>query len=261
MKNYEDINRDTWNDRTVTHFNSDFYDVKGFIEGNNSLKPTEMDLLGDVKGKSVLHLQCHFGQDTLSIARMGALVTGVDLSDQAIAKADYLAKKIGVDANFVCCNVLDTDKYINEKFDIVFTSYGTIGWLPELGRWGENIKNLLKPGGKFVFVEFHPVVWMFDDDFKHIQYSYFNRETIITEGDPTYTDGDHKTLEEHSWNHSLSDVFAAMESNDLQVTHFNEFDYSMVDCFANCIKAETGFHIKGLEGKIPMVYCLVAEHK
>ena len=117
-------------------------------------------------------IQFHFG-------RLGANVTGVDLSDKAIESANNLAKEANIDATFICCDIYDLPKHLNEKFDIVFTSYGTIGWLPDIEKWANVVSHFLKPNGKFVFVEFHPVVWMFDDDFKGIKYRYFNSEAII----------------------------------------------------------------------------------
>jgi ubiquinone/menaquinone biosynthesis C-methylase UbiE len=113
-----------------------------------------------------LHLQCHFGQDTLSMSRMGAQTTGVDLSDKAIDAARKLNQEINQQATFICCNIYDLPQHLDQQFDIVFTSYGTIGWLPDLNQWAALIARYLKPGGKFVFAEFHPVVWMFDNDLK-----------------------------------------------------------------------------------------------
>lgn len=103
---YIEINKASWNIRTEQHFNSEFYDVAGFLAGKNSLKSIELNLLGDVSGLKILHLQCHFGQDSLSLARMGAQVTGLDLSDLSIEKARELNKKLGLDVTFVCCDVM-----------------------------------------------------------------------------------------------------------------------------------------------------------
>ena len=175
---YLEINRKSWNSRVDVHLKSDFYDVKGFLEGESSLNDIELGLLGDIKGKSILHLQCHFGQDTISLGRLGANVTGVDLSDKAIDNAKILAKKANVNATFICCDIYDLPTYLNEQFDIVFTSYGVIGWLPDMGKWAKIISNYLKPNGKFIFVEFHPILWVFDDDFKRIEYNYFNSGAI-----------------------------------------------------------------------------------
>jgi SAM-dependent methyltransferase len=174
VNNYIEINRRSWNNRTDTHLASAFYDVPGFLKGNSSLKDIELHLLGDVTGKSILHLQCHFGQDTLSLSRLGATVTGVDLSDKAIENAERLAKETGLPADFICCDIYDLPNYLDTTFDIVFTSYGTIGWLPDLDKWANIIARYLKPDGRFIFVEFHPVVWMFDNDFEKVAYNYFN---------------------------------------------------------------------------------------
>lgn len=130
--NYRDINRAAWNAKTAVHIDSAFYDMPGFLAGNTTLKSLETGLLGDVKGKRILHLQCHFGQDSLSLARMGAHVTGVDFSDAAIAKARSLATELKLDARFVQCDLYSLKDHLDEVFDIVFTSYGTIGWLPDL---------------------------------------------------------------------------------------------------------------------------------
>jgi SAM-dependent methyltransferase len=176
---YIDKNKALWNKRTDYHFQSQFYNVDKFIKGESSLNEIELALLGDVANKTILHLQCHFGQDTLSLARLGAIATGVDLSDKAIEKAKELAEKINSNARFICCNIYDLPGYLHEKFDIVFTSYGTIGWLPDLNKWAKLIADYLKPGGTFILVEFHPVVWMFDSDFTKIEYSYFKKEPIV----------------------------------------------------------------------------------
>ena len=166
--NYIDINKKSWNNKVDFHVQSDFYDLDGFLKGNTSLNDIELALLGDIKGKSILHLQCHFGQDTISLARLGAAVTGIDLSDKAIEKARELSLKTDTAASFICCNIYDLPQHLDKQFDIVFTSYGTIGWLPDLDKWAHIVSRFLKPTGRFVFVEFHPVVCMFGDDFKEI---------------------------------------------------------------------------------------------
>ncbi|MBX2939218.1 MAG: methyltransferase domain-containing protein, partial [Ferruginibacter sp.] len=129
---YIHINRKAWNNKTLAHLQSSFYDMDGFRAGQSSLKSIELELLGDIQGKTLLHLQCHFGQDTLSLCRMGAQVTGVDLSDRAIDTARELAAEMQLDARFICCDVYDLLQQTVELYDIVFTSYGTIGWLPDL---------------------------------------------------------------------------------------------------------------------------------
>ena len=230
--NYLEKNRDSWNKRTDYHIDSEFYDVKGFLLGHSSLKSIELNLLGDIKNKSVLHLQCHFGQDTLSLARMGAEATGVDLSDNAIKNAKLLAEKANLNAEFICCDVYSLPQHLSKKFDIVFTSYGTIGWLPDLDKWAKLISHYLKPGGKFVFVEFHPVVWMYDDNFEKVAYNYFNVAPIVETESGTYADKNAPINKEYvGWNHPTSEVLNSLLKNGLILKSFDEFDYSSLQLF------------------------------
>ncbi|WP_426060198.1 class I SAM-dependent methyltransferase [Hymenobacter sp. B1770] len=257
---YIEINRDSWNKRTDFHVNSAFYDVEGFLKGNSSLNQIELELLGDIQGKSLLHLQCHFGQDTISLARLGAIPTGVDLSDKAIEQAEALAKAAGANAEFICCNIYELPARLDQQFDVVFTSYGTIGWLPDLDKWAKVIAAALKPGGKFVFAEFHPVVWMFDDNFDKIDYNYFNTGPIVETETGTYADRgapiDQKCV---TWNHSIGEVLTSLLDNGLMLHAFKEFDYSPYNCFRNTVEFEPNkYRIKTLSNKIPMVYALMA---
>ncbi|MCO6175959.1 class I SAM-dependent methyltransferase [Flavobacterium sp. NRK F10] len=260
-ENYFEINKQTWNTKVPVHIDSDFYDMEGFLNGKNTLPDLDLKLLGDVSGKKILHLQCHFGQDSLSLARMGAQVTGIDISDKAIEEARKLNDQLGLDARFICCNVYDTPEYVKEQFDIVYTSYGVIGWLPDLNKWAEVISKCLKPGGKLVFVEFHPVVWMFDDDFTKVNYHYHNERPIIESYTGTYAqkEADIKT-DYVGWNHSLAEVLTALLQNGLTLTDFQEFDYSPYNCFNKTIEFEKGkYRIQHLENKIPMLYSLIVK--
>jgi SAM-dependent methyltransferase len=258
---YIQINRDTWNQRTEAHINSSFYDMPKFKQGRSSLNSIELELLGTIEGKSVLHLQCHFGQDSISLSRMGAYVTGIDLSDKAIDQARILAKELNVDTEFICCNIYDLPQHLNKTFDLVFTSYGTIGWLPDLDAWAKIVSQYLKPKGQFIFVEFHPVVWMFDDNFESIGYNYFNEKPIVETEQGTYADREADlTLKHITWNHPLSDVIGSLLKEHLEIKSFNEFDYSPYNCFNKTIEiAPNKFRITHLSNKIPMVYALVAE--
>ena len=181
--NYFETNKATWNKKVAVHAQSEMYNMAGFKKGETSLMPYELKALPDVKGKSLLHLQCHFGQDTMSWSRLGAKSIGVDISDKAIDLAKDLSKELQLDTKFVCCNVLDTSKHISETFDIVYTSYGTIGWLPDLKPWARMISERLKPGGVFYIVEFHPILWMFDYTNKkaEMKYHYNQTEAIYEE--------------------------------------------------------------------------------
>ncbi|KAA5534859.1 class I SAM-dependent methyltransferase [Taibaiella lutea] len=258
-QNYKAINKDAWNKRTDVHVSSSFYDVEGFFNGASSLQTTESALLGDIHGKSVLHLQCHFGMDTLSMARMGASVTGVDLSDKAIEKAEELNRTLGLNARFICCDLYDLEQNLDEQFDVVFTTYGTIGWLPDLEKWGAIIQRFLKPGGKFVFAEFHPVMWMFDNQLEKIEYSYFNREAIVEDSTGTYTDRNAQIeYTEISWNHSLDEVFSALLHHGISIEQFREYDFSHYNCFSNLKQiAPDKYQHSDVGGKIPMMYSIV----
>ena len=185
---YFEANRNAWNLRTDIHLNSEFYNVEAWKNGGTSLNSIEINEMGDVSGKKLLHLQCHFGQDTLSWARLGADVTGCDLSDKAVEYARQLAKEMNLPAQFVCCNLYDLPKQLEGTFDIVFTSYGTVGWLPDLKPWAEVINHFLKPGGFFYIADFHPVMWMFDEKMEYFKYPYHNSGVIETEQVGTYAD-------------------------------------------------------------------------
>ena len=262
-ENYLDINRHSWNNRTEAHIKSEFYGMEQFLQGKTSLQNIELNLLGNVEGKAVLHLQCHFGQDSISLSRMGAQVTGVDLSDKAIARAKSIARETQANVEFICCDLYALPANLNKQFDVVFTSYGTIGWLPNLDKWAAVISKFLKPGGQFVFVEFHPVVWMFDDDFEKIGYRYFNSGAIVETENGTYADRS-ANIEQQSvmWNHSISEVLNSLIRNGLEINAFDEFDYSPYNCFKHTVEFEPGkYRIKHLDNKIPMLFSLRATKK
>lgn len=261
--NYIEINKHSWNNRIDSHLNSEFYNLSGFLNGETSLNPIELNILKDIKGKSILHLQCHFGQDSISLSRLGAEVTGVDLSDKAIEHAIKIAKETNSNTQFVCCDLYDLENHLDKQFDIVFTSYGTITWLPDLDKWGKLISKFLKPHGKFIFVEFHPVVWIFDDNFEKIDYNYFNIAPIVETENGTYADKDAKISQSSvNWNHSLSEVISSLLSNKMEVVDLKEYDYSPYNVFSNTIEFEPKkFRISHLGNKIPMIYSIVAEKK
>ncbi|MCT3897513.1 class I SAM-dependent methyltransferase [Elizabethkingia anophelis] len=260
---YIEINRKSWNTKTEAHIESDFYDMKGFLSGKTSLNTIELQHLDNLSGKSVLHLQCHFGQDSISISKLGADVVGVDFSDVAIDKAQQLAKKMGTNTRFICSDVYDLPNHLDEQFDVVFSSYGTIGWLPDLNLWAKVVSKFLKPRGKFVFVEFHPVAWMFDDNFEKIDYRYFNSGEIVEVSQGTYAD-QHADIEIKtvSWNHSLAEVMSSLLQNGLEIISFEEFDYSPYNNFKNMVEAAPRkFRIAHLDNKIPLIYALTAVKK
>ncbi len=173
-KHIHQANRDSWNRATVAH-NSHKRDQAGFLRGGGStLFPEEVEVLGDVGGRRLVHLQCNSGQDTLSIARQGAVATGVDISDEAIEFASRLSVESGIRATFHRADVydwFDTARARGDRFDIVFCSYGAICWLSDLDRWAAGVNAVLATGGRLVMVDFHPVSMMFNERFE-LTYPY-----------------------------------------------------------------------------------------
>lgn len=255
---YIATNRALWNEKTKHHIVSDFYRNERFMTGHTSLNDIELNLLGDVKGKTILHLQCHFGQDSLSLARMGAKVTGIDLSDAAIAQARKMNDELGLDAEFIQTNIYQLHDVLDKQYDIVFSSYGTICWLPDIQKWASIVGSYLKPGGAFVFAEFHPALWMFDNHFKGIEYSYFNRQVIEEVETGTYADQSADiNLNSVTWNHDLGEVLQNLLAQQLQLISFAEYDYSPYSCFPDTVEiAPRKYQIPGMEGKLPMMYSL-----
>ncbi len=258
-QSYFDINQKLWNSKTEVHVGSDFYQMEAFKQGKTSLMPIELGLIGDITDLKILHLQCHFGQDTLSLARMGAKVTGVDLSDKAIQIARDLNEELGLDAQFIQCNVLELQQHLEGQFDIIFTSYGVLGWLPNLDDWAAIVKHFLKPNGKLVLVEFHPVLWLFDDDFTHIKYSYFKGAPIIEVEQGTYSDPNADIQNQYvEWEYSIGEVISALLQKGLKIEHFQEYDSSPYNCFKKAVEVTKGnWQVEGLQGKIPMVFSLI----
>lgn len=261
--NYFDVNKETWNKKVAVHAESKMYDLESFQSGKSSLMPYELKALGDVNGKSLLHLQCHFGQDTLSWQRMGAKCVGVDLSDEGIRLAKQLNDELQLDAEFICSNVLDTSKHIKKTFDIVYTSYGVIGWLPDLKPWAKMIAERLKVGGTFYMVEFHPILWMFDyvDGKPEMKYHYSQDEVIYEEYEGTYANQSSKIVsKEYGWNHGLSEVVNALIEAGLKIDYLNEYDESPYDVFPDLIKTETGLY-KMKKQLFPMIFEIKATKK
>ncbi len=232
MDKYRKTNLALWNERTEIHAKSEYYDVEGFKAGRNSLHSIELEELGDVRGKSLLHLQCHFGMDTLSWTRLGATVTGADFSDKAIALAKSLSEELHIPARFVQTDIYELPNVLEDEFDIVFTSYGVLCWLPDMPRWGELVAHFLKPGGTFYIVEFHPTMYMFDDAEEitelRVAYSYFHKdEPDMWEVQGTYADREAPTTQnrEYGWTHSLGDIVNALIDAGLRIEFLHEFPY------------------------------------
>lgn len=254
-------NRKSWNELTILHTDSSFYDVDSFKKGKTSLNHIEIEELGDITGTKLLHLQCHFGMDTLSLARQGAEVVGVDISDTSIQKATELSNELEIPAKFVRSNVYDIENVLNETFDIVYTSYGAINWLNDLDKWAKIISRYLKPNGIFYMVEFHPFIYTLNDK-SEIADSYFKSHALETVVEKSYTDKSeisNKNLKHIEWHHSLSEVLNSLISNGLKIEFLNEFPYQVYNCFPNLEEDEKGKWISEKYGdKIPHMYSVKA---
>jgi len=257
---YFEANKATWNIKVGEHAKSAMYDIDAFKKGKTSLMPYELEALGDVSGKSILHLQCHFGQDTLSWTRMGAKCTGVDFSEEGIKLAKDLNEELKLDAAFVCCNVFDTSAFIKDTFNIVYTSYGVIGWLPDLKPWGKMIAERLKKGGTFFMAEFHPIVWMFDylDENLKMTYGYMQDTVIYEEYEGTYANKESKMItKEYGWNHGLSEVVNALIEAGLHIDYLREYDESPYNVLPNLKQTASGMYVTK-DRLYPLIFTLKA---
>jgi SAM-dependent methyltransferase len=219
-------NRDRWNALVPIHVGSAFYDVDGWKAGERSLDRYVVAGLGDVTGKRVLHLQCHFGLDTLTLARMGARPTGVDFSGVAVAQASALAAELGLNARFVESNVIGLD--LSEQFDVVFTSWGALIWLPDINEWAQTVVRHLAPGGRLVVVEQHSTFWCWDDSGASPPYTpvyrYDTGEKPLHFAEPgTYADLDADiVMDEFIWNHPPAEIVTAVATAGLRVERMDE---------------------------------------
>ena len=233
MKKYYGTNLRRWNELVGIHARSGEYDLEGFLAGKSSLHSLELEALSDVRGRSLLHLQCHFGLDTLSWARLGARVTGVDFSDTAIELARSIAERIGVEAEFLCCNIYDLPERLEGQFDIVYTTYGILCWLHDIEGWARVVSRYLRPGGTFFIAEFHPIMWVFDNEHPsefRVKYPYWQgEEPDYEESDGSYADPDAKLENRgtYNWAHPVSEVVGALLSAGLTIDDLGEYPFSV----------------------------------
>ena len=262
MVDYIEVNRDLWNGWTKIHEKSRFYDMDAFKHGASTLKEVELEELGDVTGKSMLHSQCHFGQDSLSWARKGAEVTGVDISDESIKLAKSLSKELNIPAQFLRSNIYDLPKILDEKYDIFFTSYGALDWLPDTKRLAEVAASVLKPGGIFYIVEFHSFVGVLDDDGIALEYPYFHDrdKPFKLEENGSYADNsaDFKH-DSYVWNHGLGELITALIESGLQIEFVHEFPFSTWNCWPFLQEREPGrfYHVSD-PNLIPLMFSIRA---
>lgn len=280
-KHMHEENRQSWNAATEAH-NSHKADQAAFFRaGGSTLYPDEVELLGDVRGKALVHLQCNAGQDTLSIARLGAVVTGVDISDTAIAFAQKLSADSGIAGTFVRSDVYDWFEGAaqqGEQYDVVFSSYGAIIWLSDIVLWGNGIASVLKPGGKMVLLDFHPYAMIFGWDWK-VEQSYFkgaeglhfangvgdyvamSKAALAPSG---YVDGVQDFLNPHpghEFNWSISEIIMALAQAGLTLKVFKEYPYfNGAKLFGEMREGEGNrFYPPDGMPSIPLMYGIVAE--
>jgi len=245
MTDYLRANQTRWDQLVAAHEEAPFYDLAGFKAGKERLRAIELAELGDVTGKTLLHLQCHFGLDTLAWARRGAIASGVDFSPKAIALARALSAELAIPAEFICAEISDLPDLLSGRFDILFTSYGVLHGLPDLGRWGEVIAHFLKPGGIFYIVEDHPAFRALRaDDAGELrpERSYFHHaEPQRIEVSGSYASGRAAAPGvQYVWDHSLGDILNALIGAGLTIEFLHEFPYAA--------RAKFPFMVQGADG-------------
>ncbi|WP_367133643.1 MULTISPECIES: class I SAM-dependent methyltransferase [Streptomyces] len=261
-----------WDERVPLHTGSAFYDVAGFKAGRNDLRGFEADEVGDVTGKRLLHLQCHIGTDTLSWARKGAVVTGLDFSGPAVEAARALASEVGEErARFVEADVYDAPAALRgETFDIVYTGFGALCWLPDLTQWARTAAELVAPGGFLYLAEFHPVAMCLGEDGSAFAEDYFARGPFTYDEPGSYADMSAPTRHNRTveWQHPLGDVVSAVTAAGLRLEFLHEHDFTLFTYLDGMVRARDTSGSRGGEGtvyrlpegrpRIPMVYSLRA---
>jgi SAM-dependent methyltransferase len=264
MDEYLGANRKLWDAWTSEHERSPFYDVDGFKAGKERLKSIELAEVGDVHGKSLLHLQCHFGLDTLAWARHGAIVTGVDLSTESITLAQSLSKELNIPGTFVCSDILTLPEVLQGQFDIVFTSYGILHWLRDLKLWAQVIDHFLQRGGFFYIVEDHPFMRVFASDAEQgikVDNPYFFSDepyrAEITGSYATNFEGEKRTY--YLWDHSLGEVINSLIGVGLQIEFLHEFPFALRAKFPTMVQGDDGYwRFVREHNMIPLLFSLKA---
>ena len=262
-------NEALWDAWTPIHEASGFYDLDGFRKGGIRLRDEEVATVGDVRGKTLLHLQCHFGIDTLSWARLGATVTGADFSQRAVDLAQRLAADIGVaDARFIRSDVYELPSVLDEQFDVVYTSRGVIGWLPDIRRWAAVVARFTAPGGIFFINEIHPVAQAFENEGVapgelRLAYPYWeHRDPLTFEVKGSYADPDADTtgLREHGWDHGLGELVTGLIDAGLRIESLVEHPY--LEWAADFLVERPGtrrwYLPDTVEGEMPLMFSLLA---
>jgi SAM-dependent methyltransferase len=262
-------NQRLWDAWTRIHVPSRFYDVESFRSGSRPIRLRDYEIaeVGDVTGKSLLHLQCHFGLDTLSWARLGATVTGADFSSEAIRAARSLADDVGISATFVESNLYGLPGALEGQFDVVYTSAGVLGWLPDIVGWARVAAHFVRPGGFFYLSEIHPVAQVFDDEGVspgelRLRYPYWSHDEPLTfQVKGSYADPDAPTegLVEHGWDHSLGEIVTSLVDAGLRIDFLHEFDFVLWPVPFLEPGADGRYRLPaGTKGELPLSFSLKA---
>lgn len=263
MDEYSRSNRELWNEWVHINAASELYRLEEFKAGAIKLNDLERSEVGEVAGKTLLHLQCHFGMDTLSWARLGAQVTGIDFSDEAIAMARQLSSELQIPARFLCSDIYRLDEILKEQFDIVYTSYGVLGWLADIPRWAKIAADRVKPGGFFYIAEIHPFAMVLDDeaDAYRLRYPYFDKNVMAFDVQGSYADRNAKTKTkvEYGWNHTLGEIVTSLIDAGLTIEFLHEFPYSVYEQLPYLKPDEKGlWHPAEDPAMLPLMFSLKA---
>jgi SAM-dependent methyltransferase len=265
VQEYIENNRKLWDGMVPFHVASDFYDVDTFKAGRNSLLRVELEEVGPVAGKSFLHLQCHFGMDTLSWARLGVEVTGVDFSGPAIAKARELAAELSIPARFIETDVYRLPEVLQGDFDVVFASYGVICWLPDFHRWAEIAAGYVKPGGFFYLIDGHPFANTLDDESSErpmrVRYPYRSGgQPLVFEEDGSYADRSailpHKRS--YEFNHGMGEIVTGLAEAGLRIDLLHEFPFAAWQRFPDATRHDDGYYYMPDDTDVPVMFSVKA---
>lgn len=233
-----DNNRARWRELVPIHVDSEFYDVDAFAAGRCTVGPLELEALGDLDGRRVLHLQCHFGLDTMSLARLGAVATGVDYAEPAITEARRISAQTGIDAEFVCADVYRLDEHLTGSFDVVYASHGVLIWLPDLTAWAEQIARRLRVGGFFYLIDEHPLALTLSPDADtgrpRFTHAYFRGDEPIEDvvrGSYANRDAPVENDRVYFWIHPVSDLVNALTAAGLAITRVDEYPWAAYKMF------------------------------
>ena len=261
-------NQANWNSRVPIHLGPGGYNVEQYIDDRAKLSKViayDKAVLGDLTGLSVVHLQCHIGTDTISLARLGAAdVVGVDFSDAALDAASKLATQTGDNARFVLSDVYKAAETVDQQFDLLYTSVGTICWLDDIDLWAANVAGLLKPGGRFVFRDLHPVMAFFEELEGQIipHYPYWqaaNQPQVFDEDDTYLGSGTVCSTRHNVWNHTVAEVLNALIGAGFRIDRLDEHAEVDWKLFPSVTASGTHYVLpESLRDKLPVCMTIMA---